>query len=215
MEEIFGENSTEFFNTLKEKLEVDGMLKNELEILMENKSGGWQTKSIMLHKYLHEAELSIQRGSTGNRFQGPLMNLKKFAAYFFLKGGAYNTLYNNSLLPSVSTIKLDIVNNQKLEIGKVYVKEFKKFMSERGITENVVVISEDGTGIIKKVCYDPETNQLVGLLPDFDATVGLPITKNFEASTPSKVIEFLKKYKVATYLEVVMGKPFKIGNYLY
>jgi hypothetical protein len=180
--------------------------------MMDNRNGGWKSKSLMLHKYYHDAELTIQRGSRGNRYEGSLLNLKKFSAYVYLKGGAYNTLYQNSLMPSENTIKSDIVNRKRLEIGKFYIKEFKQFMTERGFDERHVVISEDATGIIKEVRYDSDTDQLFGLLPEFNATIGLPKPNNFKATCPSKVVEFLKNYKLAPYIQIVMGKPLKIGK---
>jgi hypothetical protein len=211
IEELF-EGDDDIMEWLRKNLKFDGVLRHEIRTLIENRSGGWKNNHLMLHKYLHDAELSLQKSSVGNRYQGPLLNLKKISAYIFLKGGAYNTLYQNSLMPSESTIKTDIVNRKKLEIGKFYIKEFKEFMIERGFDEKIIVISEDGSGIIKEVVYDPDTDELVGLIPELDVAIGLPKPNYFKATSPSKVIEFLQKFKIAPYLEVIVGKPLKIGR---
>lgn len=209
------DDDDEFSEDIKERVRSDGLLRNEIRTLIKNRDGGWKTNNIMFHKYLHNSELSISKGKVGNRYEGELLPLKKFSTYLYLKGGAYNALQLNSLVPSVTTVKREIVETQRMEIGVIYVEALKEFLTEHEITETTIVCSEDATRLKDEIVYDAQNDQLLGLLPEFNISIGLPKPKNFDASSPSKIIQSLKNYKMAPYVEVIMAKPLKIGRLLF
>lgn len=85
-------------------------------------------------------------------------------------------------------------------------------MRENEINCDEVIISEDATRLSNRVEYDPTSDQLFGLQPDHDDTSGLPMLNFFKVTTPSKFVEFLKKFKTAPYLQVVNAKPMTSGS---
>lgn len=54
-----------------------------------------------------------------------------------------------------------------------------------------VFLSEDASGIVKRVTYDPKTNQIVGLVLPFNED-GMPKTMSFMPSTAEDIENFMK-----------------------
>lgn len=166
----------------------------------------------MFHKYLHESENTNKKGSTNNNWNSNLLPLKKYATLLYLKGAPYETLYLNSLIPSKATIKREVVEHDRMQPGKIYVESVKKMLHEQNIPLSTpIVISEDATRLKDEISYDPKTNQIFGFLPEYDLSIGLPKPEGFDASSPSKIVESLKKFKMAPYLQIIVAKPLKIG----
>lgn len=71
-------------------------------------------------------------------------------------------------------------------------------------------ISEDGTGIVSRIEFDKNTNQLVGLvLPVNDAT-GIPVPFSFIANSLEDIQQFMQKEQSKT-VYVIMAQPLKEG----
>jgi hypothetical protein len=90
-----------------------------------------------------------------------------YTIYFLLRETYKKTLqvlYSNLPLPSISTVQQNMKNNDnKIVEGQLRMSELKDFLVSNNLPLKVW-ISEDGTRILDKVEYDPQTNQLVGLV---------------------------------------------------
>lgn len=53
-------------------------------------------------------------------------------------------------------------------------------------------MSEDGSGVIKKIVYDARSNQLVGLVLPFNETNGMPKLFSFEAKTAADIEKYVQ-----------------------
>lgn len=213
------QKSDPLLSDISEKVKTDGTLRSEIRTLITLREGGWERNKMMFHKLLHMAEIINSKKKTSNRYGDDenMKLLKLYASYIFLKGGpsAYRALQLNSLLPSVSTVKKEILCNKRMMIGKIYAKDAFEFMIKYACDEKVVIISEDATRLKEEIEYDPETKEIYGLLPELNIQVGLPMPKNFDASTPSSIIRALKNFKMAPYVEIIMLKPMKLGEYFH
>lgn len=61
---------------------------------------------------------------------------------------------------------------------------------ERTNSQKSVFLSEDGSGIIKKIVFDPHSNLLIGLVLPINAKSGMPITFSYKAESA----EMIKKH---------------------
>jgi hypothetical protein len=167
-----------------------------------------------LNYYTSLSEEINSRGAKTNKFEGNLMPLKEFCTYLYMKGGnsTYEALYQNSVIPSSSSCKKEIVRESKMQIGKIYVEEFFQRLQKYEIECKKVIISEDATRLDSRVEYDNETNELFGLLPDYERETGLPKVKFFNVTTPSATYKFLKNFKKAPYLQLIVAKPQVLGK---
>jgi hypothetical protein len=106
-----------------------------------------------------------------------------YTIYFLLRE-TYNktlqVLYSNLPLPSISTVQQNMKNNDnKIVEGQLRMSELKDFLVSNNLHLKVW-ISEDGTRILEKVEYDPQTNQLVGLVLPLEKD-GMPKVLSHEA----------------------------------
>lgn len=198
---------------LAEGLKSDGKLRIETEFLIKRWKNNWETDN-RLNDYLHESALINNRGSVSNRFSGNLKPLKDFCTYTYLKGGpsCYEGLSLNSVIPSAVTCRREIHENEVLEIGKFYIDEFLMYLEGQEITCSDVIIAEDATRLMGRVEFCAKTNQLYGLLPDINESLGLPKKNFFKFENPSQVYNYLKNYKVAPYLQIITAKPMIFGK---
>lgn len=86
---------------------------------------------------------------------------------------------------------MDRIHAQKERIieGELRCEALSKHL-ERTNSSKSVFLSEDGSGILKKVVYDPKSNQLTGLVLPTNKKNGMPIIYSFEA----KSAELIRKY---------------------
>lgn len=107
--------------------------------------------------------------------------LKQISAYIFILGGRilYNFLYKNLPIPNEVTVKKVIGETvEKVVEGSLRVKSLKKHL-ENHKTPLEVWMSEDGSGTINKVQYDPTNNTLVGFILPKDKKNSMPIEMSF------------------------------------
>lgn len=182
----------------------------EIDNLVKRFQNNWKTDNPLID-YLNGASLTNRRGYSGNRFDD---NTKRLFTYLYIKGGpaCYESIYLNSVLPVAKSCKREITDSKILEVGKFYIEEYVEFLKAHEADCGEVIISEDATRLSDRVEYDPTSNQLFGLQPDHDETTGLPKINFFQVSTPSKLVDFLKKFKSSPYLQVVTAKLMKIGT---
>lgn len=70
----------------------------------------------------------------------------------------------------------------------------------------IVWLSEDGSGVQGKVEFDPNTNQMVGLVLPLDQCTGMPIKFSFLARDVDEIQENMKRNK-SMYVYVIMAQP--------
>lgn len=83
------------------------------------------------------------------------------------------------------------IHTQKERIveGELRCEALSKHL-ERTNSPKSVFLSEDGSGILKKVVYDPKSNQLTGLVLPMNEKNGMPIIYSFKATSA----EMIKKH---------------------
>lgn len=126
---------------------------------------------LILKLLINGANTNVSRKSSGYRHDEIL---KAFAAYLKIIGGklTYQTLHANLplVLPSLSTVNKYIQENRPFVVeGKLRLEDLHQYLIERNLPLRVS-LSEDATRIQATVCYDSNTNQLVGF--------GLPLDEN-------------------------------------
>ncbi|GAB0086861.1 hypothetical protein DMENIID0001_010600 [Sergentomyia squamirostris] len=108
----------------------------------------------------------LSERNTGSKYRNRYdEEIKKISTYLFCTGGpmVYEILSVNLGLPSKQSIYSCLRNfSYKIVEGKIYADELKNYLEERNLPK-VVWISEDATRIVRKVQYDHEDDQIVGM----------------------------------------------------
>lgn len=104
---------------------------------------------------------------------------------------------------------MDYINKNKQHIieGQLRCGELKAYINKVK-APNVVWLSEDGSGIVPKICYDSTTNQMVGLVLPLDKETGMPIPFSYTPKS-TKDIESFSKVKKSSLVYIVMAQPLK------
>lgn len=89
--------------------------------------------------------------------------------------------------------------------GELRCKQLKEHLM-RTKSPNAVFLSEDASGIVKKIVYDQVSDQLVGLVLPFDEKTGMPIRLSFKADTIEKFKEYIELAK-ANYVYAIVAQP--------
>jgi len=208
---LLGCETDEFVEEIKEKLKKFPRLRSEIKNLLNNYDN--DEKKEMFLKYLYESSLSFIRGSKGNNFEDHLLALKNFCTYLYLKGGygLYESLYLNAPIPSTATIKKGI-QNDRMEPCRIYAQELDNFLIKNKLPKHVI-IAEDATRVLDRIEFDPQTNELYGLLAPTDETTGMPIANFFKVTKPSMMKHYIENYKIAPYIQVIVAKALELGKY--
>lgn len=103
------------------------------------------------------------------------------------------------------------INEHKPRIieGELRCKELGSYLEALEL-EEYVWISEDGSGIITRVEFDPKTNQMVGLVLPVNSLTGMPVPFTFNARNADEIQENMKKKK-SSHVYLVMAQPLKKG----
>lgn len=80
---------------------------------------------------------------------------------------------------------------------------------ERLKLKKCVWLSEDASGIVSKIEYDPSTNQVVGLVLPFNLTTGFPISFSFMAESAADIQKFVKM-RASKHLYLVLAQSLMI-----
>lgn len=78
--------------------------------------------------------------------------------------------------------------------GQVRAKELAEYFHNLS-TIKVVWLSEDATAIVRKVVYDPTSNQLIGIVLPHDKTTSCPIPLTFMATDAETIKHHLMEDK--------------------
>lgn len=70
-----------------------------------------------------------------------------------------------------------------------------------------VFLSEDASGIVSKVQFDPKSNQLIGLVLPLDSKTGMPVKFNFTAASAAEIQRMMENESKSTLLYAIMAQP--------
>lgn len=74
----------------------------------------------------------------------------------------------------------------KIIEGQLRCKELRNYLESLKV-EKCVWLSEDASGIVAKIEYDPQTNQMVGLVLPIDSSTGLPIPFTYMSRNDTEI----------------------------
>lgn len=113
-------------------------------------------------------------------------------------------LYN--LLTFFSVNRIHIQKDRIIE-GNLRCQQLVEHL-ERTKSPKSIFLSEDGSGIIKKVVYDSRTNQLIGLVLPINKKNGMPITCAFKAESAEMIKRHMEQPQ-STLVYIVAAQPLK------
>lgn len=108
----------------------------------------------------------------------------------------------NQYILSVKHIHND---KERIEEGELRCTQLKKHL-EATNSQKAVFISEDASGVVKKVIYDSQSDKLIGLVLPLNEANGMPILSTFQA----KSVEDIEQYMTApqsTLVYIVVAQP--------
>lgn len=91
--------------------------------------------------------------------------------------------------------------------GELRCAKLLTYLEQTG-SPKCVFLSEDASGIVKKIVYDERTNQLVGLVLPFNETNGMPIPFSFKAKSAADIEKYVKLQQ-SHLVYVVCAQPLK------
>lgn len=99
------------------------------------------------------------------------------------------------------------INEEKSPIieGEIRVKELFEYLNKMNAVKQICM-SEDASGVVSKVQYDPATNQLIGIKLPFNKSTGCPVPFTFMAPN----VEMIKKrlmMEKSNLVYIVMAQP--------
>lgn len=89
--------------------------------------------------------------------------------------------------------------------GELRCKQLNTYLEHLKL-KKYVWLSEDATGIILKIEYDPSTNQVVGLVLPINPKTGIPISFSFMAESAADIQKFVKM-RASKHLYLVLAQP--------
>lgn len=98
------------------------------------------------------------------------------------------------------------LNKQRIIEGQLRCEQLLKYLESLKVKKSVW-LSEDATGIVSKVEYDPTTNQLIGLVLPIHSETGMPISFSFKATSHNEIQRFMEAAEKSKLLYVVMAQP--------
>lgn len=68
-------------------------------------------------------------------------------------------------------------------------------------------LSEDASGIVTKVQFDPKSNQLIGLVLPLDSKTGMPVKFNFTTESAAEIQKMIENESKSTLLYAILAQP--------
>ncbi|KAK3910460.1 Ribosomal protein S12 methylthiotransferase [Frankliniella fusca] len=167
--------------------------------------------SFLLKLLMDTAQKNSERKNHGQRYEE---DLKLFAVYLFVVGGRmiYEFLQVNlpGSLPSISQVELMLKNASQPVIEGVFrFQELVDFLMKNNLPLKVA-ISEDGTRVQEKFCYDSTTNQIIGPVLALNDD-GIPIPSSHPATSAAMIASHLRNGRVASNGYAIMAQPLQKG----
>ncbi|CAG9773365.1 unnamed protein product [Ceutorhynchus assimilis] len=125
---------------------------------------------------------------------------------------SYETLYANmdSGLPSITTLNRTLTKFGKCAEGDLNIDQLKLYLEKRGYPLKVI-ISEDQTAIVKRVRYNPTTNQLVGCVPKISKINGFPLENQYKVNSVKYIKNSIENTDCSNNAYVYMAQPLVDG----
>lgn len=101
--------------------------------------------------------------------------------------------------------KYEKTHKEVIVEGELRVKQLFNYLDALGLPKKVW-LSEDATGIVQRVEYDPTTNQLVGLVPSIDGNTGMPKLSTYSVRNAGDIEKHLKN-RPSSLVYIVMAQP--------
>lgn len=98
---------------------------------------------------------------------------------------------------------------QRIVEGELRCKQLEEYLDEIK-SPKYIFLSEDASGIVKKITYDAFSNQLVGLVLTFNESNGIPKMFTFEAKSAEDIEKYLKLDQ-STLVYIIVAQPLKFG----
>lgn len=95
---------------------------------------------------------------------------------------------------------------QRVIEGQLRCDELSEYLKKLNAPKEVW-ICEDGSGIISKVSYDSQTNQLIGLVLPTDRTTGMPISFSFVPQSMLEIERQIEESPKSTLVYLVIAQP--------
>lgn len=89
--------------------------------------------------------------------------------------------------------------------GELRCKQLNEYLEHLKL-KKIVWLSEDATGIVLKIEYDPSTNQIIGLVLPLNSETGIPISFSFMANSAADIQKYIKM-RASKYLYLVLAQP--------
>lgn len=99
------------------------------------------------------------------------------------------------------------ISQHKIKIieGDLRCKELNNYLDSLN-AEKCVWLSEDASGLVAKIEYDSETNQMVGVTLPLDSQTGFPVPFTFLARNENEIRENMNKEK-SSLVYIIMAQP--------
>lgn len=91
--------------------------------------------------------------------------------------------------------------------GELRIEQLKKHL-ERTKSPNAIFLSEDASGVVRKVAYDSYTNQMIGLVLPFNEINGMPRLFSFQAKSAEEMKSFMELPQ-STLVYLIVAQPLK------
>lgn len=100
-------------------------------------------------------------------------------------------------------------NKPRIIEGQLRCEELNAYLEGLKL-DKYVWLSEDATGIVAKVEFDPKTNQMVGLVLPMDPGTGMPAAFTYLARNVDEIQKNMQKMK-SSYVYIVLAQPLRKG----
>ncbi|CAF4316655.1 unnamed protein product, partial [Rotaria sp. Silwood2] len=135
-------------------------------------------------------------------------SVKRFALLLYILGGklTYELLRINLVgaLPSLVTLNRLILNsNNIMNEGEFQFDTLKQYLNSNNVQFGFV--SEDCTGVIRKIQYDVRTNSFIGFSTPLDN--GIPISQHYKTDSFETLKTWFSSIKKAPLLNIHMFQP--------
>lgn len=120
----------------------------------------------------------------------------------------YETLYQNmkDSLPSIKTINRSLNKCTNINEGHLRFAELKTYLLKRNLPLRVF-ISEDQTAILKRIQYDPKSNQMIGFLLPLCKKTGFPLTGKYPVNSVTDIENAFRNEVISNNAYVFMAQP--------
>lgn len=96
-------------------------------------------------------------------------------------------------------------SKERIIEGQLRCDELKEHL-DRTNSSKVVFLSEDGSGIVRRIVYDGKTNQLIGLVLPFNESNGIPKFFSFVANSREDIENYMKLPQ-SKHVYIVIAQP--------